>query len=393
MKNYKYLIIGGGMAADTAARGIRELDASGPLAIIGKEPDPPYRRPMLSKGLWKGGPLEKIWRKTDTIAADLILGRQAVSLDPGKRLVRDDQGEEYGYEKLLLVTGGTPKRLPFAEDGIVYFRTLPDYIQLRALADQAGKTFAVIGGGFIGTELAAALTMNGRKVVMLIKDQAICSRAFPADLAGFLNDYYREKGVELVPGDTITTCKRRGERFEIQTQGGRTFDVNGVVAGIGIQPNVGLAEAAGLKLDDGIVVDEQLRTSAPDIYAAGDVAMFPHAVLGKLTRVEHEDNALKSGKLAGRNMTGAGESYTHAPYFYSDLFDLGYEAVGELNSKLETVSDWQEPFRKGVVYYLDQGRVRGVLLWNIWKKVEAASALLAEPGPFRPEDLKGRIAG
>lgn len=393
MKNCKYLIIGGGMAADTAARGIRELDASGPLAIIGKEPDPPYRRPMLSKGLWKGGPLEKIWRKTDTIAADLILGRQAVSLDPAKRLVRDDQGEEYGYEKLLLVTGGTPKRLPFAEDGIVYFRTLPDYIQLRAMADQADKTFAVIGGGFIGTELAAALTMNGRKVVMLIKDQAICSKAFPADLAGFLNDYYREKGVELVPGDMVTTCKRRGERFELQTQGGRTFDVNGVVAGLGIQPNVGLAEAAGLKLDDGIVVDEQLRTSAPDIYAAGDVAMFPHAVLGKLTRVEHEDNALKSGKLAGRNMAGAGERYTHAPYFYSDLFDLGYEAVGELNSKLETVSDWQEPFRKGVVYYLDRGRVRGVLLWNVWKKVEAASALLAEPGPFRPEDLKGRIAG
>jgi NADPH-dependent 2,4-dienoyl-CoA reductase/sulfur reductase-like enzyme len=393
MKKYKYLIIGGGMAADAAARGIRELDANGPLAILGKEPDPPYRRPMLSKGLWKGGPLEKIWRKTETIEADLILGRQAVALDPSKRRVRDDQNEEYGYEKLLLVTGGTPRRLPFAEEGIIYFRTLQHYIQLRALADQADKNFAVIGGGFIGTELAAALTMNGRKVVMLIKDQAIGSKAFPADLAGWLNDYYREKGVELVPGDAVTSCTRRGERFELQTQGGRTFEVNGVVAGIGIQPNVELAQAAGLKLEDGVVVDDQLRTSAADIFAAGDIAMFPHKLLGKSTRVEHEDNALKSGKLAGRNMAGAGESYTHAPYFYSDLFDLGYEAVGELDSRLETISDWQEPFRKGVVYYLDQGRVRGVLLWNIWKKVEAASALLAEPGPFRAQDLQGRITG
>jgi len=391
MKNYKYLIVGGGMAADTAARGIRELDPNGPLAIIGKEPDPPYRRPMLSKGLWKGGPLGKIWRKTESLNLDMILGRQAAQLEPGTKRVRDDQGDEYTYEKLLLVTGGTPSRLPFGGDDIIYFRRLPDYVQLRGLADQPARRFAVIGGGFIGSELAAALTMNGGKVTMIIRGDAIGGSAYPAELANFLNDYYRQKGVELVTGDSATALERRGDRFEVRTGGGRTFEVDGVVAGIGIRPNVELAAAAGLKVEDGVVVDDKLQTSAADIYAAGDVAAFQHPTLGRRVRVEHEDNALQMGKVAGRNMAGAGESYTHVPFFYSDLFELGYEAVGDLNSRLETVADWQEPFKKGVVYYLEGGRVRGVLLWNVWKKVSEASALLAEVGPFNANDLKGRI--
>ena len=391
MKNYKYLIVGGGMTADKAVRGIRELDADGTLAVIGREPDPPYRRPMLSKGLWKGGPLEKIWRKTDTQNADLLLGRQVTELDVRNRRVRDDQGEQYAYEKLLLATGGTPERLSIGGDSIIYFRTLPDYIQLRALADQANRRFAVIGGGFIGSELAAALTMNGGKVTMIVRGDGIGSSAYPADLANFLNDYYREKGVELLLKDTVTALKVHGEHFHLQTQAGRDLEVDGVVAGLGIRPNTELAAAAGLTVEDGVVVNDQLQTSVPDVYASGDVAAFMHPALGRRVRVEHEDNALEMGKLAGRNMAGAGETYSHVPYFYSDLFEFGYEAVGDLNSKLETVADWQEPFRKGVVYYLEGGRVRGVLLWNVWKKVKEASALLAEPGPFKPADLKGRI--
>jgi NADPH-dependent 2,4-dienoyl-CoA reductase/sulfur reductase-like enzyme len=146
-------------------------------------------------------------------------------------------------------------------------------------------------------------------------------------------------------------------------------------------------------VENGIVVDKHLLTSAPDIYAAGDVANFFHSALGKRVRVEHEDNAVRMGKLAGRNMAGAAEPYTHIPMFYSDLFELGYEAVGELSSKLETVADWQEPFKKGVVYYLGEGRVRGVLLWNVWDFVPEARALLNAPGPFRAADLKGRLSG
>lgn len=170
------------------------------------------------------------------------------------------------------------------------------------------------------------------------------------------------------------------------------FEVDGVVAGLGIHPHDELAKSAGLRVDDGILVNDRLQTSATDIYAAGDVAMFPHATLGKHIRVEHEDNALKMGKQAGRNMAGADESYNHTPNFYSDMFELGYEAVGELSSKLEMVADWQEPHQKGVVYYLADGRVRGVLMWNMRDKVKDATALMAEAGPFKAEDLKGRIS-
>ncbi len=168
--------------------------------------------------------------------------------------------------------------------------------------------------------------------------------------------------------------------------------VDAVVAGLGITPNTRLAEAAGLAVDDGVVVDEFLRTSHPDVWAAGDVAAFTNPALGRRLRVEHEDNALTMGSIAGENMAGGSVPYHHLPFFYSDLFELGYEAVGEVDSRLETFADWQEPNRKGIVYYLKDRRVRGVLLLDVWGKVDAARALIAEPGPFTPANLKGRIA-
>jgi NADPH-dependent 2,4-dienoyl-CoA reductase/sulfur reductase-like enzyme len=179
----------------------------------------------------------------------------------------------------------------------------------------------------------------------------------------------------------------------VRTGSGRTIEADGVVAGIGIRPSLELAKEAGLNIDNGVVVNAQLQSSIPDIYAAGDAANFFHSALGKRKRVEHEDNAVQMGQLAGRNMAGASETYTHVPMFYSDLFDLGYEAVGEMSSKMKTFSDWQEPFRKGVVYYLDEDRVRGVLLWNVWEKVDEARALLSEKGPFNEKELRGRIKG
>ena len=302
-----------------------------------------------------------------------------------------NKGDEYTYDKILLATGGSPIRLPFGDDNIIYYRDVQDYRHLRTLSEH-GERFLVIGGGFIGSEIAAALTMAGKKVIMVFPDEAIGANIFPNDLAHFLNDFYRQKGVEVLPGDTVERVEQTGDRYTVRTTSGRAFEVDGVVAGIGIRPNLELAQQAGLRVENGIVVDEHLRTSAPDIYAAGDVANFFHAALGKRVRVEHEDNALMMGKLAGRNMAGAEERYTHVPMFYSDLFELGYEAVGELNSKMETVTDWQEPFHKGVVYYLEGGRVRGVLLWNVWDAVPAARALLAEPEPFKTAELMGRFS-
>jgi NADPH-dependent 2,4-dienoyl-CoA reductase/sulfur reductase-like enzyme len=165
----------------------------------------------------------------------------------------------------------------------------------------------------------------------------------------------------------------------------------GVVAGIGIQPNVELAQTAGLEVGNGIVVDESLRTCHPDIYAAGDVAAFYNPALGERLRVEHEDNANTMGQCAGRAMAGDVRPYHQLSFFYSDLFELGYDAVGEVNAQLETVVDWKEPYREGVIYYVRAGRVRGVLLWNVWGQVDAARQLIAARGPFRPADLQGRL--
>lgn len=390
MKHYRYLIIGGGLTGDAAVRGIRELDAEGSIGMLSMEPDPPYARPNLSKGLWKGRPVEKIWRNTQNRGAELHLGRKAVQLDPNEKSICDEQGDEYTYDKLLLATGGSPIRLPFGNDQIIYYRDFQDYKRLRALSERKER-FLVIGGGFIGSEIAAALTMIGKKVVMVFPEESIGAKIYPADLAHFLNDFYRQKGVEVVPGDAVASLDQIGERFSVRTRGGRAFEADGVVAGIGIRPNLELAQLAGLHIENGVVVDQHLQTSTSDIYAAGDVANFYHSALGKRVRVEHEDNAIQMGKLAGRNMAGADESYTHVPMFYSDLFELGYEAVGELSSKMETIADWNEPFREGVIYYLEGDRVRGVLLWNVWDSVPAARALLAEPGPLKPTELLGRL--
>jgi NADPH-dependent 2,4-dienoyl-CoA reductase/sulfur reductase-like enzyme len=394
MKRYQYLIIGGGLAGDAAVQGIRELDAQGSIGMFSMELNPPYTRPNLSKGLWKGHPLEKIWKNTESRSVDLLLNHKVTELDLQKKCVRDEMGEEYTFDKLLLATGGSPIHLPFGGEDIIYYRDLQDYQRLRALTER-GEQFVVIGGGFIGSEIAAALTMVNKKVTMIFPDEAIGANVYPSDLAHFLNDYYRQKGVEILTNDSAVGLEKSGSRFTVRTRSGRALEVDGVIAGIGIRPNLELAEQYGLQVDNGIVVDEHLRTSTLDVFAAGDVANFYHSALGKRVRVEHEDNAIHMGKLAGRNMAGADESYTHVPMFYSDLFELGYEAVGEINSKMETVADWQELFQKGVIYYLDplDQRVRGVLLWNIWNQVESARALMAEARPFKREDLRVPFSG
>jgi NADPH-dependent 2,4-dienoyl-CoA reductase/sulfur reductase-like enzyme len=378
------------MTADAAAHGIREVDSDGSIVLVSAEDDPPYNRPPLSKALWKGDPLESIWRKNDLRATTLRQGRTIKALDLKDRTAADDRGETYRFEKLLLATGGAVRRLPFADEGVIYFRSLADYRALRALTEK-GSRFVVIGGGFIGSEIAAALAMNGKRVTLLFPGEAIGSRVYPPELARFLVDFFREKGVEVLPGETVVASRKTGARWTLATKGGRALDADGVVAGLGITPNTALAEGAGLKVADGIEVDELLCAGVPGVYAAGDAASFHSAALGKRLRVEHEDNANTMGRLAGRNMAGAQERYDYLPFFYSDLFELGYEAVGDVDARLETVADWKTPFREGVLYYLREGRVRGVLLWNVWGQVDAARALIAAPGPFKPADLAGRL--
>lgn len=393
MTHYTYLIIGGGMTADAAVRGIREIDEEGSIGLISEEADPPYNRPPLSKGLWTGQSLDTIWRNTDEVGVDLHLERRVERLDADKKEVTDNQGDNYTFDKLLLATGGRPRQLPFGQDEIIYFRTLADYEALQALAGDRDR-FAVIGGGFIGSEIAAALAMNEKKVVMLFPESGIGGRIFPPDLSDFLNDYYRDKGVEIRPGSMVNGLEARESQFVLRTESDDEIVADGVVAGIGLKPNVGLAEQAGLEIDEdsgGIVVDQSLQTGQPDIYAAGDVAAFYNPALDQRLRVEHEDNANKMGQQAGKAMAGEAVTYDYLPYFYSDLFDLGYEALGDLNPDLEIVADWAEPYKKGVVYYLREGRVRGVILWNVWGMKGAARELIAGDETFEPDEVKGQI--
>jgi NADPH-dependent 2,4-dienoyl-CoA reductase/sulfur reductase-like enzyme len=392
MKHYTYVIVGGGMAADSAIKGIREVDESGSIALIGAENFPPYDRPPLTKALWTGKKtLDKLWRQTASRGADLYLNQRVTSIDPKSKIVRDDQNLEYEYEKLLLATGGTPRELPFGKGLIRYYRTMADYQALREQADKGGK-FAVIGGGFIGSELAAALAIYKQEVTMIFPGKGVCANIFPIGLVEHLNNYFREKGVVVLNGEEVSDVQASGNSRQVKMKSGKSIEVDHVVAGIGIKPNVELAGMAGLHIDNGILVGEDLQTSHADIYAAGDVASFTNQYLGGRLRVEHEDNTNTMGKVAGRSMAGKPQPYDHIPMFYSDLFDLGYEAAGRLDSHYQMVEDWKEqPYKKGVVYYLDGGHLRGVLLWNVWDKVDAARELIRAVGPKVASQLPGKI--
>jgi len=390
MPHHEYLIVGGGMTADAAIQGIRTVDADAAIGVIGAESHRPYNRPPLTKGLWKGDPPDSIWRKTDHRGVEFFLGRTVRGIEPAAKRATDDQGTEYTYGKLLLATGGIPRTLPFGGDDIIYYRTLDDYERLRALT-QHGDRFLVIGAGFIGSEIAAALAINHKRVTMVFPGPAIGARSYPADLAQFVTEMYRQNGVEVVAGDAPVSLTGEGSRSVVRTQEGRAYLVDGAVAGLGIQPAMELARSAGIETANGIVVNRFLQTTHADIYAAGDVAEFYNPALASRIRVEHEDNANTMGAAAGRAMAGEMVPYDHLPYFYSDLFDLGYEAVGELDARHEIVADWKEPHRQGVIYYLREGRVRGILLWNTWGQVDAARALIADPGPFTAAALNGRL--
>jgi 3-phenylpropionate/trans-cinnamate dioxygenase ferredoxin reductase subunit len=387
MDAYRYLIVGGGMTGHAAAVAIRKRDPDGTLGMISAEPDRPYARPPLSKGLWLGKPEEDVWLR-DVPGLELHLGRRAVSLDTKAREVRDDRGGVWRYERLLLATGGQPRRLPSGGDRLVYYRTLQDYRRLRAAQ---GRSVVVIGGGFIGSEIAASLAANGKEVTMVFPEEAIGARAYPRELAQAVTAYFEEKGVRVLANDSVAAVEERGDRTLVRTGKGHELLADVVVAGLGIRPDTALAEGAGIRCGDGIEVDERLETSAPGVYAAGDVARFPSRALGERIRVEHEDAALSQGALAGRNMAGADERYTQVPFFYSDMFDLGYEAVGRLDARLDTVASWKTPFREGAVYYLEGGRVRGVLMWGIFGQVDAARRLIEGEGPVRREALADAI--
>ncbi len=392
---YRYLIVGGGMTADAAVAGIRSLDPDGSIALISEEPFPPYNRPPLSKALFKGDRVEQIWRTLnyEEQGVDLFLTTRATALNPDGHTVTDSTGRVFHYERCLLATGGTPIRLrQLSAVPTMYYRSLHDYFWLQRHALNA-REVAVVGGGFIGSEMAAALTLQKKHVHQIVPETGLIGRVLPSELSENVADYYREQGVNVHTDTSVIGARKEGNRIHLETDRGEIV-VDLVVAGVGIRPRIELAELAGLKIGDGIEVDQGLMTGAPDVYAAGDVASVYSRPLGRHWRVEHEDNANVQGETAGRIMAGATAPYDYLPFFYSDLFDLGFEAVGRVDSRLRAVADWAEPFRQGIVYYLDDGNhVDGVLLWNAWDRVDRARALIESRKTFtEADDVRGQIA-
>ncbi|HUI68077.1 MAG TPA: FAD-dependent oxidoreductase [Nitrospirota bacterium] len=395
---FVYIIVGGGLAGTSAIEGIRELDKKGSILLIAGEQHLPYDRPPLSKKLWFGKKkVEEIFlhdeKFYDKNGITVKTGTRVTSLDAPKKIVFDHKGNAYGFKKLLLATGGVPRTLPIPGgnlEGICYYRYLDDYLRIRQEAS-AGKSAVVIGGGFIGSEMAAALNINKVDVTMIFPDPYLVNRVFPEYLGRAIQDHYRSRGIKILATEQPSVFSKNANKFTTYTLSGKKIESDMVIVGIGITPYLDLARNAELQTANGIIVDEYLQTSLPDIYAAGDNAFFPYQELGNQTRIEHWDNALNQGKWAGRNMAGAREPFTYMPYFFSDLFEFGYEAVGEVDARLETFADWQKEYDTGVIYYLKDGKVRGAMMCNVWEKVEAARTLIRKGETMTPEKLRGAI--
>jgi NADPH-dependent 2,4-dienoyl-CoA reductase/sulfur reductase-like enzyme len=381
----------------SAVEGIRELDSSGSILIVSAEPHLPYDRPPLSKQLWFGKKeIADIFVHDQDYyehqGVELTSAERVAEIRPGEKTIVTGRGRSERYGKLLLATGGTPRRLqiPGAElEDVYYFRTLDDYIELSRAPE--GKSILVVGGGFIGSEIAAALSMHGAHVTMVFPGRRMLERVFPEALADAIQEQYEERGIRILSEDTPVSFTPRGGWLAVETRRGERLACDAVVVGAGIVPEIGLALSAGLAVENGIEVNERLETSVGDIYAAGDNANFPYLALDKRMRIEHWDNAVSQGKAAGRNMAGAEESFDYMPYFYSDLFDFGYEAVGEVSSSLVTFADWEIENETGVVYYLADGRVRGAMLCNVWGKLDDARTLIRGGIRVNERDLQGAV--
>ena len=396
MTHYDHLIIGGGMAADAAAHGIHEQDPTASIGILGEEPTSPFPRPALSKKLWTDPDFTVENTALDTVGetgATFHPRTRVVSVDPGSHEVRTQAGGRFGYGRLLVATGGHPRTLTDLPGGdrVLYYRSLTDYHRLRVLAATRPHV-AVVGGGYIGTEIAAAMVGEGCRVTLLHPGDVLGEQMFPAELAARFDALFADAGVEVRGGSKVRGGREGPDGVRLELESGDTVQADVVVVGLGVEPATHfLPEEVELADDGGVVVDERLRTSVEDVHAAGDVATYPDPILGR-TRVEHVDNATTMGAAAGRIMAGSEETYDHTPMFYSDVLGLGYQAVGTLDSSLET---FVERVGDGAVaYYLDDREVRGVLLWDLDEGVEEAKALLARHSrPADPADLAGTITG
>lgn len=374
---YDHVIVGGGVAADKAARAIREEAPDASVLIVSDVGDGPLYRPGLSKDLWfkSGASLEDIDLGTAQTGAQLLLGTTVTAIDPEAHSVTTSDGQRVEYGRLLLATGAAARRIDTPDDErIVYYRSADDYRRLRSLIDE-GARVAIVGGGYIASEIAAAMAAAGARVSVHFPGERLLEQMFPESITGHLAEVYESRGVNLNGGFRLSSI-RAGEKVTLVPEQGENVEADVVVLGLGAAPNVQLAEEIGLEMEQGgVVVDETLATSAPDVYAAGDIITFEDPLLGR-RRVEHMANAERSGDTAGRTMAGNRSTYRYTPLFWSDLFDDGYEALGELSTRHRVEEVWNDSHDAAVLYYLDGDRVRGVLMWNTWGAVPKAREVM-----------------
>ncbi len=383
MSKPTFVIVGASLAGAKAAEELRERGFDGRVVLIGSEPERPYERPPLSKDYLRG---ESEREKAYVHGADyyeqheieLLTGAKVTAIDPGAATVRLDDGRDLSYERLLLSTGAEPRRLsvPGAElAGILYLRTLADCDLLRERLS-SGHRVAVIGAGWIGSEVAASARTLGLEVTLIDPLAVPNERTFGVEVGGFYRDVHASHGVELLLGDGLEAFEGDGAVQRVRTTSGRVVECDFAVVGVGVVPRIDLAREAGLEIDDGIVVDEHLRTSAEKVFAAGDVAGAWHPFFEQRIRVEHWANALNQGPAAARAMLGDAGSYDRIPYFFSDQYDVGMEYSGYAPSWDEVVFRGEKEGGEFVAFWLKDGLVIAGMNVNVWDVNEAVQALI-----------------
>jgi 3-phenylpropionate/trans-cinnamate dioxygenase ferredoxin reductase subunit len=386
-----HVIIGASLAGAKAAQTLREEGFTGRLVLVGAETERPYERPPLTKGFLLGKEAqEKAYVHDEGWYTDhnveLLLGVAAVGIDRSAHEVRLADGGTLSYDRLLLTTGASPRRLsaPGADlGGLYYIRTMRDSTALRDAIRPGDKRVVVVGAGWIGLETAAAAREYGNEVTIVEPEAAPLYRHLGPELGGSFADLHRDHGVEMLLGEGVSAISGSGRLTGVVTSGDRELPADLVIVGIGVVPNTGLAEAAGLEVNNGIVVDESLRTSDPDIYAAGDVANFQHPLLGKRIRVEHWANALNGGPAAARAMLGQKVAYDRIPYFFTDQYELGMETSG-----VSIPGEYDEVVYRGdvksleyVAFWLSGGRVVAGMNVNVWDVTDEIQALIRSGHP------------
>jgi len=337
MNPSKIVILGGGMVAGYAAKQAVELGLpSGELAILSADNAVPYERPPLSKGFLAGKDSEDaikispddFYKKQ---GIELRLECEVTSVDVKRKRLLLEGGEEFGFQKLVIATGASPRTLKIAGShlqNLFYLRTLNNSKIIRNAAEKA-KHAVVIGGGFIGMEVAAVLAQKGIEVAMVLNDDRVFKRLFSPDMSTFFETYYASRGVRLIKSTSVTELRGEGVVKSAVLKDGQTVSCDLVVAGIGVQPSIEMLANSGLDVGDGILVNEYLQTTHPDILAAGDVANYQDVIFGRRRRVEHWDNAVSQGQYCARSLMGDKTPFRHVPYFFSDVFDLSYEYWGD----------------------------------------------------------------